>query len=287
MAEVLVIGATGKVGRRLVTELVARDVVVRAASRHPAPARDGVSPVRFDWDDPATHDAAVAGVDAVYLIAPAFVVDPTPVTGPFLETAVASGVRRVVAQTAMGIEHAVGTGLHALEQQVKSSVPSWTMVRPNWFAQNFDEGAYRFEIAAARRFDAPAGDAPVSLVDTRDVAAVAAEALVGDPDDWSGRELAPTGPRAVTFAEAAAVVSRAWGETVEYRDCTPDEGMAALVGAGLPADYAGFMMGIYAMLRGGLLAPVTDDVETVTGRPARDLEQYAADATPPWEDVGG
>lgn len=287
MPEVLVIGATGKVGRHLVEELASRGATVRAASRHTGPPRPGITPVRFDWGDPATHADAISGVDAVYLIAPAFVVDPTPVTGPFLDLLAAAGVRRVVTQTAMGIEHAVGTGLHSLEQQVMAAVPSWTMVRPNWFAQNFDEGAYRFEIAATRRFVAPAGDAPVSFVDTRDVAAVAAVALLGDADEWAGRELAPTGPRAVTFAEATGVVSEAWGEAVEYRDCTPDAGLAALVAAGLPADYAGFMIGIYAMLRGGFLAPVTGDVEAVTGRPARTLEQYAADTTPPWQDHGG
>jgi uncharacterized protein YbjT (DUF2867 family) len=287
MPEVLVIGATGKVGRHLVDELVSRGVAVRAATRVPGPAGPLVTPVRFDWDDPDTHADAVAGIDTVYLIAPSFVVDPTPVTGPFLQTAAAAGVRRVVTQTAMGIEHAVGTGLHALEQQVMATVPSWTMIRPNWFAQNFDEGAYRFEIAATRGFAAPAGDAPVSFVDTRDVAAVAAAALLGDPGDWAGREVAPTGPRPVTFAESAEIVSHAWGETVEYRDCTPEAGRAALVAAGLPGDYADFMMGIYAMLRGGLLGAVTDDVEAVTGRPARTLEQYAADATPPWRRGAG
>ncbi|MGI8779406.1 MAG: SDR family oxidoreductase, partial [Solirubrobacteraceae bacterium] len=94
---ILVIGATGTTGRRLSTRLAARGITVRAAGRQPG---DGRTP--FDWNRPETHGPALAGVDAVYLIPPSFVEDPTDMTGPFLGRAQQAGVSKVVALSSLG-----------------------------------------------------------------------------------------------------------------------------------------------------------------------------------------
>src|SRR6266481_422774 len=94
---ILVTGATGKTGRRLVPLLRSKNLIVRAASRRP-----DTEQIAFDWYDATTHDAALAGVQAIYLIPPDFVEDPTPVIAPFLARAAAAGVRRIVLLSSMG-----------------------------------------------------------------------------------------------------------------------------------------------------------------------------------------
>ncbi|MET9943151.1 SDR family oxidoreductase, partial [Streptomyces halstedii] len=128
---VLVLGATGKTGRRVVARL--RDsaaVTVRPASRS--------GEVRFDWTLPETWEPALAGADALYLVAPD---DPSPVR-EFVRQAEASGVRRFVVLSGHGIEKAgaeFGQGMAAAEAAVQETGAAWTLLRPNNFFQNFDE----------------------------------------------------------------------------------------------------------------------------------------------------
>ncbi|MDT0407007.1 SDR family oxidoreductase, partial [Streptomyces edwardsiae] len=149
---VLVLGATGKTGRRVVDRLRASSpVTVRAASRS--------GEVRFDWTLPGTWEPALAGAEAVYLVAPE---DPSPVA-EFVKQAVASGVRRFVALSGRGIDHAVGgdfgQGMVAGEAAVRESGAAWTILRPNNFFQNFDEDLWLPPLRAGR-LALPIGDTP-------------------------------------------------------------------------------------------------------------------------------
>jgi uncharacterized protein YbjT (DUF2867 family) len=271
---VLVLGATGTTGRCLVPRLAARGVSVRAASRRPGPGR-----TLFDWDRPGTHDAALAGADAVYLIPPALVEDPTPVTGPFLERARSAGVTRLVALSSQGAqfpgEHP-GSGRRKLDRQVMASGLDWTILRPTGFAQNFSEGFLLPGIMQADTLVTASGEGAVAFIDADDIAAVAAAALT--EDGHAKAEYTLTGPQALRFTEAAAIISEAAGRTITHRSISPGEMAHILHDAGVPADYAAMLLADMAATRNGYGGAITQTVARVTGHPPTRFADYAAHA---------
>jgi uncharacterized protein YbjT (DUF2867 family) len=275
---ILVLGATGKTGRRLVPRLAARGVTVRAASRQP---REGHT--LFDWDRPETHGSALAGVDAVYLIGPDLVEDPTAVVGPFLARAEQAGVGRVVALSSLGVEfpgEGPESGRRRLERQITAAALEWTILRPTGFAQNFSEGFLLPGILQADTVVTATGDGAVAYVDADDIAAIAAAALT--EDGHAGAEYAITGPEALTSEAAASVIGRAAGRAIATRDISSAEMSRMLEGAGLPADYVAMLLRDMEAIRGGSGALVTDVVARVSGRPATSFTEYAARAATAW-----
>ena len=275
---VLVTGATGKTGRRLVPSLLDVGVTVRAASRRP-----DASHTRFDWERPETHDAALDGVDAVYLVPPDFVEDPSGVVGPFLDRAREAGVRRVVLLSSLGAtfpDEPPDSGRRRLEDGVRESGLGWTMLRPSGFFQNFSEGFLLPGILQAGAVMSATGRGAVSMVDAGDIAAVAAAALIDDEHD--GAEYAVTGPEALTFDEAARIVSDVAGRPVAHR-AVPSAAFAdVLAGSGVPPDYLAMLIRDQEAIRAGYAAAVTGVVHDVTGRPARAFPEYAAHAAEVW-----
>lgn len=272
----LVTGATGKTGRTVVELLVERGEAVRAASRHPVTgaAAEGV---RFDWSDRATWPGALAGVDRAYLVATA----PAAQVGAFVEQARAAGVERVVLLSALGVDRAPdGTPMKELERAVTGTAASWTVLRPNWFHQNFGESYLLPPVLERDELPAPTGDAAVSFIDARDIGAVAVAALLDDGHDGRGYPL--TGPAALTFGEVAEAIAAVAGRPVRHVDVTPEQMHGVITGAGVPAEAASMLVGLYELIRTGMLAPVTDDVARITGRPAIPLEQYLADNAAVW-----
>lgn len=278
--QALVLGATGKTGRHLVPDLVLRGVPVKAASRHPEPVRAGVTPVAFDWAKPSTWDGALGGVDRVYVVGPALHTDPTALIAEFLGRAAAAGVTRVVHLSAWGVAQSESP-LREVERAVEGSGLEWTILRPNWFAQNFSESFFLGAITDRGVVLAPSAGAAVSFVDARDIAAVAAEALTGSGHAGQGYQL--SGSRSVTFAEVAAILSQVSGRTIRHEDSSLESFSAYVVSQGVPAAYAGILTGLFEHgIRPGFAAPVTPVVEAVTGRPAMSFADYAADAADAW-----
>ena len=277
-ATVLVLGATGKTGRRLVPRLTARSVNVRAASRQPGSGR-----TLFDWHSPGTHAPALEGADAVYLVAPDLVEDPTDVTGPFLDRARHAGVTRVVLLSSLGVafpRENPDSGRRTLEQQVMASGLDWTILRPSGFAQNFSEAFLLPGILERDMVATAAGDGRVAFVDADDIAAVAAEVLTGD---GHARTTYPvTGPEALTFDEAAALIGRAAGRSIIHRKISSQDFMQMLQRAGVPVDYAAMLVRDQEAIRDGAGALVSDAVERITGRQAGSFADYAAGAAVAW-----
>ena len=281
MGDVLVTGATGKVGRHVVTGLVEAGEPVRAASRHPSPP-DGATATPFDWADESTWDAALDGADRLFLVAQAEgLFDPTGPVLAFLDRAVAAGVGRVVLLSAMGMEHAPeAIPLRRVELAVEAADVASTVVRPNWFDQNFDTGPFVPAMAQEGRLPAPTGDATVSFVDTRDIAAVAVAALVDD--GHAGQAYTLTGPEALSFGDVARVLSQVWERPLRHDDVEAPQMQSYLEGMGMPGEYAEMLTGMMTQMPSGSAAPVTDDVERVTGRPARSVEEYARTTPAPF-----
>jgi uncharacterized protein YbjT (DUF2867 family) len=259
---ILVLGATGTTGRRVAQRLRAADLTVRAGSRRGEP--------RFDWADPATWPDAVAGVSAIYLMAP----HELPVDPAFVRLAVEQGVPRIVLLSSRGIEAMNDERLLAAERTVRDSGAEWTIIRADWFHQNFDEGFFRPAVLAGE-LAVPLGEVRQAFVDADDIAAVAVAALTGQ--GHAGQSYEVTGPRALSFAEAVEVIGQAVGRRIRFRG-TDEEYLAAQSAFGLPEEQTRQEIRAFTALRRlGDGAP-TDVVWRVTGRAGRDFQTYVAEA---------
>ncbi|MER5333639.1 NAD(P)H-binding protein [Micromonospora sp. NPDC002717] len=264
--EILVIGGSGKTGRRLVRALRAAGARVRAASRS--------GEVRFDWTQPTTWRPAVEGASAVYLIAPA---DPGT-ADDFVSRAVKAGVGRFVALSGRGIDKIDGDfspSMVAAEQAVRDSGAEWTIIRPNNFNQNFDEDLWRQPLADGR-LALPMGAMPEPFIDAQDVADVAATLLTEDGHHGQVYEL--SGRHALTFAEAVTTIARAADRSIRYVELTPEEYRTELLAEGYSTADATALNAMFAGMRAGYLAEPTDAVRRLLGRDPIDFDTYAARA---------
>lgn len=256
----LVIGGTGKTGRRVADRLTARHVPVRIGSRTAARP--------FVWEEPETWVAALDGIGAVYLTYYPDLGFPgaAEAVGAFAEFAVARGARRLVLLSGRGEE-----GAHASEDRMKASGADWTVVRANWFDQNFSESFF-LEPVLAGELALPTGDAVEPFVDADDIADVVTAALTDDRH--IGRTYELSGPRLLSFGDVAAELSKATGREITYTPVTLDDYRAELVRNGLPADFAE----LFGLILDGRNAHVTEDVREVLGREPRDFADFARQA---------
>ncbi|CAL9658078.1 NAD(P)H azoreductase [Streptomyces sp. enrichment culture] len=263
----LVIGATGTTGSRVAARLVAAGHRVRAAGRRAAPV-PGADPVRFDWYDAATHDAAVTGTDRVYLVPPVGDPDPAAVMLPFLERAHAAGVRRAVLLSSSAVE-AGGPAVGEVHRALPGLIEQWAVLRPSWFMQNFTgDHAHAASIRADGTILTAAGSGRVGFVDADDIAAVAVHALTDER--VPGTDLVLTGPRALSHDEVAAVLTEVTGRPVTHRRLTYEEQRDRLAPLTTPG-FAALLAGMDRAIAEGAEDRVTDTVRRVTGRPPHDL----------------
>jgi len=271
---ILVTGATGKTGVDLVRLLVAAREPVAALVRDPVRARellgDGVELVTGDFDDEASVERAVAGVERVYVLTP-----PHPQQLEWerrvIATAREADVRHVVKHSLLGAD--AGSRMEAARQHaaiedalVGSGLP-YTILRPNFFFQTFASGM----VVQGAMYTA-AGEGKVSGIDTRDVAAAAVATLTGEGHE--GRTYTLTGPEAFTFGEAAAVIGEVTGRPVTHVDIPPEALAAGMKQAGAPDWLAQDVAALQQEYADGVGAAVTDDVRELTGREPRSLRDF-------------
>ncbi|MEO6089914.1 MAG: NAD(P)H-binding protein [Umezawaea sp.] len=261
---ILITGATGTIGREVVRLLAERGVALRAMSRKPS----GPDGVRADFDDPASLRRAADGVDALFLLtAPATATSRHDLA--MLDAARAAGVAKVVKLSAIGTGsttddgHVIGRWHLAGEEAVRGSGMAWTVLRPSSFASN----VLRF--AAEGRLANLTGDGRQGVVDPRDVAAVAVEALTSHVH--SGQILTLTGPELLSVPEQAAVLSRVLGRPVDTVEVQPEH----LLGSGMDRAAADEVAVGTAWVREGHNAVVTEDVQQVLGRPPTRFADWA------------
>jgi uncharacterized protein YbjT (DUF2867 family) len=266
----LVLGGTGKIGRRVVQRLTARGLPVRIGSRSGTP--------RFDWDDRSTWDAVLDGVGSAYV---AHYWDAMPgaakTLGAFAELAVERGVRRLVVLSGRGEEEA-----ELGEQAVRGSGAELTFLRSTWFAQNFSEDYWREHVQSGE-VALPAADTPEPFVDADDIADVAVAALTDDRHIGELYEL--TGPRLLTFADAVREISRAVGREIRYVPLSIEDFAAAAAAQGVPSEVVEGLSAIFGEVLDGRNARLADGVQRALGREPRDFSDYAraAAATGIWD----
>jgi uncharacterized protein YbjT (DUF2867 family) len=260
----LVLGGTGKTGRRVVERLEARGVPVRVGSRSATPA--------FDWEDQSTWRPALVDVEAVYVTFYPDLAYPgaTNAIRAFTEAAVAAGVRRLVLLSGRGEPEA-----QACEEIVQSYDIDWTCVRSSFFAQNFSED-FVLDPVRSGTVALPVDGTPEAFIDVDDIADVVVAALTEPGHERKLYEV--TGPRLMTFDEAVGEISEASGRDVRYVPISGEAYHEALLEAGLPVDLADFLSDLFATIFDGRNEYVADGVQQALGRPPRDFTEYARKA---------
>lgn len=271
--KILVLGAGGNVGRPLVKALLARGEAVKAASRSGA-AVDGAEGVVFDIANPATHAAAFEGVDRAYVMLPAGNVQAQALLMPVVNALIARKIK-IVFQSVFGVDADDSIPYRQIELAIERAGVPFVILRPNWFTDNFHTywkaGVDHGVIAV------PAAQGKTSFIDARDIADSAATALTTQRFD--GKAFNLTGPEALGYADAAALLSEVTGKPIVYQATDDASFIAMLTGAGVPNDYASFLASIFHPVREGWTAAVTDHVQQLTGQAPRDLRRYALDHT--------
>jgi len=274
---ILITGASGNVGKEVLKQVAATGAKVRAAFQtvtKAAAAPSGVEIATMDYNKPETLQAALKGIERVFLVAP-----PTP-NLPALERKAIdeikqSGVRHVVKLSAMGGRDAIFPRQHAdSEDYIKSSGVSYTFLRPNGFMQNFVtyNGA---TINTQNAFYGSQGDGEVSHIDLRDIAAVAVKTLT--EDGHQGKAYTLTGPEALSNARVAEILSEDTGREIRYVDLPAEQFKQALLGAGLQEWSANALVDLQQFYRRGSASAVTRDVEQLLGRKPISFEQFSRD----------
>lgn len=267
----LVIGATGTTGSRVAARLTAAGHRVKAAGRHAAPV-PGAEPVRFDWYDPATHRAALDGVDRVYLLPPLGDSDPAVVMLPFLRQARTAGVRRAVLLSSSAIPEG-GPAVGTVHQALPGLFEQWAVLRPSWFMQNFTgTHAHALSIRADGVIWTATGNGRVGFVDAEDIAAVAVHALTDD--HAPGTDLVLTGPEALSHDDIAAIITEVTGRPVVHRRLSYER-MRDRLAAQVPLEFAAMLAGMDRAIAEGAEDRTTDTVRRLTGRPPRGFRAVA------------
>jgi uncharacterized protein YbjT (DUF2867 family) len=266
----LVLGGTGKTGRRIVDRLTARRVPVRVGSRS--------GTVRFDWSDRATWSAVLADVDAVYLSYAPDLAVPGAIDDiqAFTDLAVSAGVQRLVLLSGRGEDEA-----QSCEKVVQESGVDWTIIRASWFNQNFSEN-YLLEPVLAGEVILPAAEVAEPFVDADDIADVAVAALT--EAGHTGQVYEVTGPRLLTFADAVAEIAAATGRPIRFTPTNAADYATALTDHGVPADVVTLLTYLFTTVLDGRNAHLADGVQRALGRPPRDFTDYCRDvaATGGW-----
>jgi len=257
----LVLGGTGKTGRRVVERLTERGLPVRVGSRSGKPP--------FDWEDDSTWAPALEGVGAVYVSYYPDLAVPGAVeaTRSFAELALSLGVRRLALLSGRGEPIA-----EQAEAAVRDTGADLTILRSTWFMQNFSED-YMLDHVLSGEIRLPAGEVPTPFLDIDDLADIAVEALTDDRHVGELYEL--TGPRSLTFAEAAAEIGGAAGREIRYTPVSLEQHAAELADHGAPSEFVDFLTYLFEEVVDGRNADTTDGVRRAFGREPRDFADYA------------
>lgn len=266
LSQILVLGGTGKTGRRVAEALRRSGVTPRVASRRSA--------TRFDWTDRATWEPALTGMEAVYIVdsmgpeAPAEIAD-------FSALAARTGVRRLVYLSGRPYGEIGGAWWMRIEEAVKASGLEWTILRPSWFAQNFTEELGMFgSLWETGELALPTGNGREAFIDLEDLAEVAAVVLTRQ--GHAGRIYVLSGPRSLSFGDAVAELAEASGRPLRFVPISLDAHRAEFTAAGYPDHMVDDLHDLYEHISEERGAEPVDGVREVLGRAPRDFSDYVS-----------
>ncbi|QPC90372.1 NAD(P)H-binding protein [Mesorhizobium sp. INR15] len=261
---ILILGGTGKTGRRLAERLTARGLPVRIGSRTATPP--------FDWENAATWAPVLDGVRAVYITYSPDLAVPgaAEAVGAFASLAVRQGVRRLVLLSGRGEPEA-----QRAEDMLKASGADWTILRCAWFSQNFSE-SFLLEPLLEGEVALPVGAVGEPFVDAEDIAETAEVALTEPGHIGELYEL--TGPRLLSFADAVAEIGKASSRDIRFVTISHDDFTAGMAAQDIPPEFVWLLNELFTEVLDGRNETLADGVQRVLGRAPKDFSTYAAEA---------
>ena len=273
---ILVIGATGNLGSEVTRQLVAKGVKVRVGVRKPeqytAPSSQ-VEAIRFDFDDPTTYCPALENIEKLFLIALPLDPEAPIVLAPVIQAAKQAGVKQIVFTSALGVDQNEGAPLRKVERQLEASGIAHTVLRPNFFMDNFSTGFIAPMIQSTDGIFVAAEDAKTSFIAITDIAAVAVVALT--EEGHAGKAYNLTGPEGLDHSSVALVLSEVSGREVTYHPISENDMRQGALDNGLPEPSVDYLTVLYQATRAGYLAESSFDVEQVLGRPPVKFHTFA------------
>lgn len=273
--KVLVTAASGVLGKAIVKTALEAGLAVRQGVRNPAKAASSAETIRFDYAVSSTISPALQAVLAIVLIAPPLEANAPALLGPVIATAKSAGVQQIVLVSAYGVNHNEQAPMRIVEHLVVDSGVPYTIVRPNFFMENFSEGFLSTSIRQQGAIYLAAGDGKTSFISVKDIAAVVVAAL---QKSLHQTEIDLTGPQALDHFEVAEIISKAAGRTISYYALTEEQMLAGARSQGMPEAVAAYLGMLYSIVRAGFAAGVAPYPQLVPGRAPLTFESFAQQA---------
>jgi len=271
---ILITPAGGNLGTEVSKQLSVKHQVFGGV-RSPSTTNQlaGVSYVAFDYDDPASYKNALESIEAVVLQAPPLDAGAFERLVPFLDAVKAANINRVVFVSAYGVDHNDEAPLRKIELKLIKEDFNYTIVRPNFFMENFTSGFAAGPLEHDGIVLASSGEGKLAFVSIKDIAAVITISL--SVAGHEGKAYNLTGPEALSHADIAQTISNKLGKDIPYVSISGDELKAGAMKNGLPESSADYLVMLYDLAKQGLMSAATKDVENVLGRqPLRFTEVF-------------
>ncbi|PJZ47575.1 NmrA family NAD(P)-binding protein [Leptospira saintgironsiae] len=280
--KIFVYGGAGQISSSVISKLLDLGHEVYAGTRNPDSGKKppGLTWVFADATQPTKGLEVLEKVERAFFISPPGYTDQYSVLNPWFEKAKSSSLKKVVLMSAMGVDFAPPEApFRKLEISLENSGVPYTILRPNWFMQNF-QTYWLSGILKDKKISFPAGNAKTSFIHTDDISSSVVSALLND--QFNGKGITLTGKEALTHEEVAEKISKHTGLKISYADISPDTFKTGLLQAGVPEDYASFMVFIAGALKEGHSSPILNTVREITGKDPISFDEYAEQNKKVW-----
>ncbi len=280
---ILVTGATGNVGSEVINQLQNTGHKIKAGVRDLQKAKNfgwqDVELVQFDYTNPESIEKAMSGVTKMFLVSPPVHAGNDELLFRAIDTAKNNGVKHIVDLSAMNAEKSENT-LRNIELRLINSGVTYTILRPNWFMQNFATMLHE-SIMQQNGVYLPAGEAKTSFIDIRDIAAIAGKALTEPGHE--NKEYTLTGADSLTHHEVVDIIGKVSGKSLSYTALEENTAREMMLGAGWPESSVEGMLALYSDVRDGKTEQVSSEIESILGRKPITFKRFAEDYSDKWK----